>query len=88
MDFDPSQLIKLLIPTLTGAVGKLPADTPIEVNLLLQLALAGLARFTRNRMATGPGAGSVGHELLEGLPPEHEWSPERMVEYVRTKAPG
>jgi hypothetical protein len=88
MDFDPSQLIKLLIPTLTGAVNTLPPGTPVEVNLLLQLALAGLARFTRNRMATGTGAGSVGHELLNDLPPEHEWTPDGLVEYVRTKAPG
>lgn len=88
MDFDFQTLIKLLTPTLTGAVDNLPANTPVEVGLLLQLALAGVARFTRNRMATGPGPGSVGHELLDGLPPEHEWTPERMVEYARSKAPG
>lgn len=88
MDFDPSQLIKLLVPTLNGAVSNLPANTPVEVSLLLQLALAGIARFTRNRMATGPGAQSVGHELLAGLPPEHEWTPDGLVDYVRTKAPG
>jgi hypothetical protein len=86
--FDIKPLIKLLGPTLAAIDGRLSPDTSPEVHLLILLAQAALARYSQARLATGPGPGSLGHELLNDLPPESEWTPDGLADYVRTKAPG
>jgi hypothetical protein len=78
---DLAALFRLLKPLLVGVLGQVSTANPIAA-VLVQLALTLLNNYSLQHLGGGRFA-AVGPKDMPELPPEHQWTPDGLVQWAR-----